>query len=67
MSNKNQKPDFKELNDRVIQETPSGPFFSIKTNLDADNALEENPYADHAKDKKEKQQIQNFFKENRCE
>lgn len=47
MKKENQKrelPDFDRLSDRVIQETPSGPFIGAKTNLDPENTEEFNPY-----------------------
>ncbi|BBW95869.1 MULTISPECIES: hypothetical protein [Geobacillus] len=38
-------PDFKQLNDRVINEPPNEPMLVIKTKLDPDRVTEENPYA----------------------
>jgi hypothetical protein len=37
-------PDFKELNDRIIAEASDEPMLVIKTNLDPQNATQENPY-----------------------
>ncbi|MES1039891.1 MULTISPECIES: hypothetical protein [Peribacillus] len=39
-------PDFKELNDRIIREASQSPRLVIKTNLDAKNVKDENPYTD---------------------
>ncbi|PEF38323.1 hypothetical protein CON84_12135 [Bacillus sp. AFS094228] len=39
-------PDFKELNDRIIREASQSPRLVIKTNLDAKNVNDENPYTD---------------------
>ncbi|MEW9667465.1 hypothetical protein [Ammoniphilus sp. 3BR4] len=41
----NQLPDFDQLNDRIIQKTPAGPFIGAKTNLDPEDPEEFNPYA----------------------
>ncbi|KJE28520.1 hypothetical protein V2J23_06500 [Geobacillus thermoleovorans] len=38
-------PDFKQLNDRLINEPSDEPMLVIKTNLDPDSVTEENPYA----------------------
>ena len=37
-------PDFKQLDDRLIAETPSEPMLVIKTNLDPKDSTEDNPY-----------------------
>jgi hypothetical protein len=37
-------PDFREMTDRIIAEPAKGPQLVIKTNLDPNNATEENPY-----------------------
>ncbi|WP_434218697.1 hypothetical protein [Peribacillus simplex] len=42
--NKN-APDFQELNDRIIREPSQSPRLVIKTNLDAKNVNDENPYS----------------------
>ncbi|STO12541.1 Uncharacterised protein [[Flavobacterium] thermophilum] len=39
-------PDFKQLNDRLINEPSAEPRLVIKTNLDPDRVTEENPYAE---------------------
>ncbi|MGC4377170.1 hypothetical protein WD019_09570 [Fictibacillus sp. Mic-4] len=44
---KKDMPDFKELNDRIIAEPSNEPTLVIKTNLDAKDATEENPYYQH--------------------
>lgn len=41
-------PDFKQLNDRVIADSPSEPFLVLKTNLDPDEPSVENPYYQNA-------------------
>ncbi|MFC0297869.1 hypothetical protein [Geobacillus jurassicus] len=38
-------PDFKQLNDRLINESSDEPMLVFKTNLDPDRVTEENPYA----------------------
>lgn len=46
-------PDFDSLNDRMIAESPTGPMLVIKTNLDAKDSSENNPYfQDKTKDQK---------------
>ncbi|KKI88746.1 hypothetical protein WQ54_30005 [Bacillus sp. SA1-12] len=56
---KNNLPDFKELNDRVIAEPSPSPSIAIKTNLDSDDITKENPYStSHASS-----EFKNFFKE----
>ena len=37
-------PDFDQLNDRMIAESPSEPMIVIKTNLDPKDSTENNPY-----------------------
>lgn len=55
-------PDFDSLDDRVIAAMPSEPSLVIKTNLDPQNAEEENPY--YQKGSKENQEkFKNYFKE----
>ncbi|WP_164984844.1 hypothetical protein [Ammoniphilus sp. CFH 90114] len=47
MTNREEKkemPDFNELTDRIIQETPKGPFIGVKTNLDPEDPEKFNPY-----------------------
>ncbi|MBA2875082.1 hypothetical protein [Thermaerobacillus caldiproteolyticus] len=41
-------PDFKQLNDRIIAEPSHEPKLVIETNLDPQQATEENPYAEGA-------------------
>ena len=38
-------PDFKQLNDRLINEPSDEPMLVIKTNLDPERITDENPYA----------------------
>lgn len=59
----NEMPDFKELNDRVILEAPTGPFLAIKTNLDSKDPLNENPYLNKDITEKEKAKMREFFDE----
>lgn len=59
--NTEQLPDFDDLNDRVIAEAPSSPTLVIKTNLDAKNVVEENPYYNSKASKKEKEKLEQFF------
>lgn len=61
MRNDKREPDFKELNDRLIAEAPKGPFLAIQTNLDSNNALSENPYAEQVEDETKKEELQEFF------
>lgn len=42
--NNEQMPDFDSLDDRIIQETPRGPFIGVKTNLDPKDPEQYNPY-----------------------
>lgn len=58
----NKLPDFKNLNDRMIAETPKGPFLAIKTNLDPKDATEDNPYYQNKQGKND-QAILDFFDE----
>ncbi|KRF61012.1 hypothetical protein ASG99_08785 [Bacillus sp. Soil768D1] len=39
-------PDFKDLNDRIIAQPSQSPRLVIKTNLDAKNVTDKNPYTD---------------------
>lgn len=39
-----QQPDFDELNDRVIENGPSGPQIGARTNLDKENPQKYDPY-----------------------
>jgi hypothetical protein len=55
-------PDFDQLNDRMIAETPSTPFLVIKTNLDAKESTENNPYY-HDKETKDPKEFQEYFEE----
>lgn len=55
-------PDFDQLNDRIIAESPSSPMFVIKTNLDPQDAEENNPYYQEAEVKNPKK-LKNFFEE----
>ncbi|MCM2533390.1 hypothetical protein NDK43_14520 [Neobacillus pocheonensis] len=55
-------PDFDQLNDRIIAETPSTPFLVIKTNLDSKDPTEKNPYY-HEKETKDSKEFNGFFEE----
>jgi len=55
------EPDFKQLNDRLIADAPNSPFLAIRTNLDTDDALSENPYAKEVEDETKKEELQEFF------
>ncbi|WP_434500510.1 hypothetical protein [Peribacillus frigoritolerans] len=52
-------PDFKELNDRIIREASQSPRLVIKTNLDAKNVNDENPYSDRINSER----FSDFFEE----
>lgn len=56
-------PNFDHLNDRVISEGNEQPAFSMKTNLDPKNQLEDNPYFDRTKEysKEELEKFKKFF------
>ncbi|WP_210365190.1 hypothetical protein [Bacillus sp. REN3] len=58
----NEIPDFKELNDRIIAETPSTPQVVIKTNLDPDDSTKDNPYYQNEK-LADKENFKSFFEE----
>jgi hypothetical protein len=60
---KEEYPDFKELNDRVIAEAPEGPFISITTNLDSEDPLNENPYLSTKTSEREKEKLRKYFDE----
>ncbi|OCA89272.1 hypothetical protein A8F94_23800 [Bacillus sp. FJAT-27225] len=54
-------PDFKELEDRVIAERrTSGPMLVIKTNLDPEDATEDNPYYQN-KELSDKEKFEDYF------
>jgi hypothetical protein len=55
-------PDFDQLNDRIIVESPSSPMLVIKTNLDPKDAEENNPYYQE-EDVKNPKKLKNFFEE----
>lgn len=55
-------PDFDKLNDRIIAESPSGPMFVIKTNLDPKNVTENNPYY-HNEMAKDPKEFKDYFEE----
>lgn len=57
-----QMPEFKNLTDRMIADTPNGPFLAIKTNLDPKDATEDNPYYQN-KQRTDKQAFLDYFKE----
>jgi hypothetical protein len=42
--NRQTKPDFDSLDDRLIAEEPSNPMLVIKTNLDPKDSTLNNPY-----------------------
>lgn len=52
-------PDFKELNDRLIARHTKGPTLVIGTNLDEQNATENNPYYNGSNEK----EIKDYFEE----
>lgn len=43
-------PKFDDLTDRVIAEGMEQPAFSMKTNLDPEDPLKDNPYFDETKE-----------------
>jgi hypothetical protein len=55
-------PDFDQLNDRVIADSPSTPSLVIKTNLDSKDATENNPYF-HDKKTKDSEEFKAYFEE----
>ncbi|MDQ0198644.1 hypothetical protein [Neobacillus ginsengisoli] len=55
-------PDFDQLNDRIIADRPSTPSLVIKTNLDAKDATENNPY-NHDKEPKDPKEFRDYFEE----
>jgi hypothetical protein len=59
--NKNM-PDFDQLNDRIIAESPSSPMLVIKTNLDPKDVTENNPYY-HDTNVKNAKKIKDYFEE----
>lgn len=63
MDQKN-KPNFDELNDRLIAEASDSPSIQIKTNLDSKNVTDANPYLPHEKhlSDEEKAKFDKFFK-----
>ncbi|WP_400246812.1 hypothetical protein AB3U99_08275 [Niallia sp. JL1B1071] len=56
-------PNFDSLTDRVIAENSEVPSVSIKTNLDPENVLEDNPYFDKSKtySEEELEKLKKFF------
>lgn len=58
-----QMPDFNRLNDRVIAEDSEMPSVSLKTNVDPNNVLEDNPYFDKSKTYSEEElaKLKKFF------
>jgi hypothetical protein len=54
-------PDFKELNDRMILNPSSSPSIGAKTNLDAKNNIENNPYLSKEKEIDDREEINDFF------
>ncbi|HWO76257.1 MAG TPA: hypothetical protein VNM69_10235 [Bacillus sp. (in: firmicutes)] len=54
--------DFNELSDRVIAEGNKQPTLVIKTNLDPENATEENPYLEN-KLPDDPKEFEDYFKE----
>ncbi|KUP08121.1 hypothetical protein Q73_02870 [Bacillus coahuilensis m2-6] len=55
-------PDFKELKDRMIAAPSSSPTLVIKTNVDPQDATEENPYYSNSSIDEE-EHFRNFFHE----
>ena len=56
-------PDFDQLNDRIIAESPSSPMLVIKTNLDPKEPSEDNPYYHNGK-AHDPEAMKNFFENN---
>ncbi|WP_141433902.1 hypothetical protein [Bacillus sp. 03113] len=59
---KNDIPDFKELNDRIIAEPSKGPFIAIKTNLDS-SGEKDNPYASEQVSDEENEKLHEYFED----
>jgi hypothetical protein len=57
-----QMPDFDQLSDRMIAESPSEPMVVIKTNLDPKDGTKNNPYYQNGKVKNPKE-FKNYFEE----
>lgn len=55
-------PDFDQLEDRMIAESPSGPMLVIKTNLDPKDVTENNPYY-HNEKIKDPKEFKDYFEE----
>ncbi len=55
-------PDFDQLNDRMIANSPSTPMLVIKTNLDPKDAEEDNPYYQN-KEVKNPKALKDYFEE----
>jgi hypothetical protein len=55
-------PDFKQLEDRMINEATSEPMLVIKTNLDPKNSIENNPYYQNSSQTDTKK-FRNYFEE----
>ncbi len=55
-------PDFDQLNDRMIAESPSEPMLVIKTNLDPKDVTENNPYY-HNEEVKNPKKFKDYFEE----
>lgn len=60
-SSKNNMPDFKQLEDRVIADPSPSPMLVIKTNLDPKDVTEDNPYLNNSA--KDEQEFREYFKE----
>lgn len=56
-------PKFDDLDDRIIAEGINQPAFSMKTNLDPEDPLENNPYFDKTKNysEEELEKFRNFL------
>ncbi|WP_423407011.1 hypothetical protein AABM38_14130 [Heyndrickxia sp. MSNUG] len=55
-------PDFKEMSDRIFINPYSGPQLVVKTNLDPNDATDENPYFKND-NMTDPQQFKEYFKE----
>lgn len=65
MKDNKKTPDFDKLNDRVIAEASPSPTFTMRTNLDNDDALEDNPYysSEDVRSEEERKKFKTFFNE----
>lgn len=61
--NQKNQPNFNELNDRFIGETPDHPSLSMRTDLDPKDVTKDNPYFDETKEhtQEEMEKFKKFF------